>query len=175
MDDLQLWLTTIKTWYNEENANNIPPLIAIITATPACLFTIPNTDIHVQQNNEEAMAYWLDSCHKISQFHCQQQPQLAFAYLQLPYAKLQALVCDPQQSATTKRWGLKKLDNIMITLLEFCQCQPPHSQPQQYSQAQQPQQHSQAQQPQYWQQQGRDLIDLHVQFMAAQQHLNLQY
>ncbi|MEC6908014.1 hypothetical protein VXS04_10070 [Photobacterium piscicola] len=155
MDDLQLWVATIKTWYSENNPHNLEPLIAIISATPASLFTAPEMPQNKQDNHkyEEALAYWLDGCKKISQFHRQQQPDLAFTYLKLPYAKLQALICDPQQSATTKRWGLKKLDSIIVTLLEFCQCQ----------------------QPLHWQQQSRDLIDLHVIFMAAQQHLNLRY
>lgn len=151
MDDLQLWLTTIKTWYSDENPNNIKPLIAIISATPISLFTVADPNTHSQ--NEEALAYWLDGCDKISRFYRQQQPELAFTYIQLPYAKLQALICDPQQSATTKRWSLKKLDHIIVTLLEFCQYQ----------------------QLQHWQQQSDDLIDLHVIFMAAQQHLNLKY
>ncbi|MBY3787839.1 hypothetical protein [Photobacterium carnosum] len=160
MDDLQLWIATIKTWYREDNPHNIEPLIAIISATPARLFTAPDLNPNKQNNHnyEEALAYWLDGCQKISQFHRQQQPELAFTYIQLPYAKLQALICDPQQGATTKRWGLKKLDSIIIKLLEFCQYQQP--------------QHWQSQ---HWQQQRRDLIDLHVIFMAAQQHLNLRY
>ena len=155
MDDLQLWVATIKTWYSENNPHSLEPLIAIISATPASLFTAPEIHQNKQDNHkyEEGLAYWLDGCQKISQFHRQQQPELAFTYLQLPYAKLQALICDPQQSATTKRWSLKKLDSIIVKLLEFCQCQ----------------------QPQHWQQQSRDLIDLHVIFMAAQQHLNLRY
>ncbi|SMY33764.1 hypothetical protein PMAL9190_01223 [Photobacterium malacitanum] len=153
MDNIQVWLTTIKAWYSEDNPNNIPPLIAIITTTPAALFTTPEHNNIGDHQQEEALAYWLDGCQKICQFYHHQQPQLAFTYIQLPYAKLQALVCDPQQSATTKRWGLKKLDTVIVTLLEFCQSQP---------------------QPQ-WQQQSQDLIDLHVTFMAAQQHLNLRY
>ncbi|CEO40911.1 hypothetical protein C0Z01_16225 [Photobacterium kishitanii] len=160
MDELQLWLASIKAWYLEDNPNNIAPLITIITATPTDLFTTSDPNKVVSNNNlrndhqhEEALAYWLDGCQKICQYHRQQQPQLAFTYIQLPYAKLQALVCDPQQSAAIKRWGLKKLDSIIVTLLEFCQ----------------------GQQQQHWQQQSNDLIDLHVIFMAAQQHLNLKY
>ncbi|PSU74752.1 hypothetical protein [Photobacterium phosphoreum] len=163
MDDLQLWLVTIKAWYREDKPNNITSLSSIIATTPTALFTAsklnnPATHQHTHHDQqEEALAYWLDGCQKICHFHSKQQPQLAFTYIQLPYAKLQALVCDPQQNATTKRWGLKKLDTIIVTLLEFCQNQ------QQYSQLQS------------WQQQSRDLIDLHVIFMAAQQHLNLKY
>lgn len=159
MECIPSWLAEIKAWYREDNPNNIPPLIAIITATPAYLFTTSDLDKAANKNShndhlrEEALAYWLDGCQKICQFHRQQQPQLAFTYIQLPYAKLQALVCDPQQSTAIKRWGLKKLDSIIVSLLEFCQCQ----------------------QQQHWQQQSSDLIDLHVIFMAAQQHLNLKY
>lgn len=151
MITLQDWLATIKTWYNADDPQNISELTTIIGKAPAAVFEYLDNDI-----GSEAFAHWLDGCQRICAYQQQQQQiDLAFSYLQLPYAKLQTLICDPKQSPEIQRWALKKTDQMIITLLEFCQHQQNSKQ--------------------YWQQQSIELINLHAKFMEAQHHLNLKY
>ncbi|OAN11415.1 hypothetical protein A3K86_20950 [Photobacterium jeanii] len=152
MTELHLWLDNIKTWYQKPvspQQRDIQTLIDALNHAPDIIFS----DVSCEAHNE-ALAYWLDACQRLS-FYYQDLPdsEKAFNYMQFGYAKLQSMVCDQQIAPDLKRWCLKKLDRMIVAMMEFCQQQPDSK----------------------WQQESTQLIDLHVAFMESQNNLNLSY
>lgn len=149
MNDIECWLTQLKSDYARDLGNDIPTLCGAVSHVPTTIFSQIDTDVH-----SEALAYWFNACHRLSQryLHCN-DAELAYNYMQFAYSKLQELSSLPQQDPAMKRWCYKKLDRMIVSMMEFCQ-----------------QQHGER-----WAQEGNDLIELHVMFMQGQQHLNLVY
>ncbi|WP_422767957.1 hypothetical protein ACOX9X_21060 [Photobacterium leiognathi subsp. mandapamensis] len=149
MTELHCWLKSIKSWYQPNHSHDFSDLVSVIQQTPQSMMDELDTE-----TGSEALAYWLDACFRLTKYYQHQgYNEQAFGYIQLSYAKLQAIVCEQSYSAELKRWSLKKLHRIIVAMVEFCQHQ---SDPQ-------------------WQQESIQLINLHVAFMESQQHLNLSY
>ncbi|MGD6735535.1 hypothetical protein ACP5PY_03780 [Photobacterium leiognathi subsp. mandapamensis] len=149
MTELHCWLESIKSWYQPNHSHDFSDLISVIEQTPQSMMDELDTE-----TGSEALAYWLDACFRLTKYYQHQgYNEQAFGYIQLSYAKLQAIVCEQSYSAELKRWSLKKLDRIIVAMVEFCQHQSDRQ----------------------WQQESIQLINLHVAFMESQQHLNLSY
>lgn len=149
MMTLHCWLESVKGWYQPNHSHDFSELVTLIQQTPSSMMNELDNE-----TGSEALAYWLDACFRLTKYYQHQgYNEQAFGYIQLSYAKLQAVVCDASYSAELKRWSLKKLDRIIVAMVEFCQHQ---TDPQ-------------------WQQESVQLINLHVAFMESQQHLNLKY
>ena len=148
MTEFNQWILKIKHCYNDSSLFDYTQLQAAVLDCPSLIFE--NID---QPNIGEGFAYWLDACHKLCHHYQDEDPELAFSYLQLAYAKMQRMVCLTTLSLELKRWSLKRLDAMIVAILEFCQKQSEL----------------------YWQHQSTQLINLHVVFMESQQHINLQY
>ena len=149
MTELHSWLHNIKIWYRPNQSRNIDILIQAVSHPPEAIFVFTDSD-----TNSEALSYWFDACHRLS-FYYQDKGnnELAFSYLQLAYAKLQGMVCHHTLNGDMMRWCLKKLDRMIISMMEFCQRQHDPK----------------------WQQESMQLIDLHIAFMAGQNNVNLAY
>ncbi|KLV03411.1 hypothetical protein ABT56_20040 [Photobacterium aquae] len=153
MITIECWLTQVQECYAKAAADNneshVDALRQIINHAPSSLFGNIESEPH-----REAIAYWFDVCQRLScYFRHSGEWDLSYNYLQFAYSKLQAIVSDPLQDPAIKRWGIKKLDRMIVNMLEFCQHQPdPH-----------------------WQTESESLIELHVRFMQGQQHKNLAY
>lgn len=152
MTELHTWLDNIKVWYQTPSPpqqRDIQTLIDALNHAPDIIFTDVSCELH-----NEALAYWLDACQRLS-FYYQDLPNIekAFSYMQFGYAKLQCMICDQALEPDLKRWCLKKLDRMIVAMMEFCQ-----------------QQNSQQ-----WLDESTQLINLHVTFMEGQNNLNLSY
>ncbi|EAS42811.1 hypothetical protein C9J48_11430 [Photobacterium profundum] len=149
MTEISYWLDGIKIWFQPNQSQNIKILIDHVNLAPSALFDNVDSDM-----NSEALAYWFDACQRLSLYYQDQgEPEKAFSYLQFAYAKLQGMLCHPSHSDDIKRWSLKKIDRIIVVMVEFCQVQ----------------------QEKKWQQESIQLINLHVTFMEGQNNLNLVY
>ncbi|KAB1511604.1 hypothetical protein [Photobacterium damselae] len=150
--DIENWLSDIKSLYSkmEENqSHEIKKLELLNSKVPTAIFKQINSS-----QDQEVFAYWLDSCFKLHHYYNQQQNcSLSLDYLQLAYSKLQAMVSLYHHSPDLKRWILKKLDQLIVCMLEYCQ-QSNHNS---------------------LYQQGTDLINHHVIFMKSLNNQNLYY
>ncbi|AWK83991.1 hypothetical protein ACPV30_00200 [Photobacterium damselae] len=146
------WLPRIKALYlkmEENHSVKIEALEVLNNNVPASIFK----QIHSNQD-QEAFAYWLDSCFKLHYYYnSKQNYSLSLDYLQLAYSKLQAMVSLYHHSPDLKRWILKKLDQLIVCMLEYCQ-QSNHNN---------------------LCQQSTDLINHHVIFMKSLNNQNLYY
>lgn len=147
MDFVQRWMTEIQCWYGDESNRDMTQLSHVIADTPAKIFEPP-----IDLMTSDAIAYFVDGCTRL-QRHYEAQGQIseAYSYLQFCYAKLQALGARADIEPEVKRWSLKKLDQLIIAMMEFCQHQ-----------------HDDA-----WLDESKQLIELHVAFMVGQNNLNL--
>lgn len=146
MKTIEDWLEELKNealnanWDEAANAR-------LLNETPTALFGLV-----VGPKHSEAIAYWLDVCCQLSTFHQHAgNVDLAFQYQQFSYSKIQALATVPNQEAAIKRWCIKKLELMVVSMLEFCQQQPHLA----------------------WQNESKLLIDSHVYFMQQLSHQNL--
>ncbi|PSU36237.1 hypothetical protein [Photobacterium lutimaris] len=106
----------------------------------------------VNPTQSEAVAYWLDVCCRLSAYHQHAgNVDLAFRYQQFSYSKIQALASEPNQDTAIQRWCIKKLERMVVSMLEFCQQQPHPA----------------------WQNESKHLIESHVHFMQMLSHQNL--
>lgn len=149
MEIIQLWLSDIKSWYQPPTHSDPSILINAVNHAPDAIFDTVETHLH-----SEALVYWIDACQRLSIYYQNNGDiEKSYSYLQFCYAKLQEMACKPSLDVNMKRWCLKKLDRLIIRLMEFCQCQTDAK----------------------WQQESSMLIELHVSFMKGQNHLNLAY
>ncbi|MGF1682822.1 hypothetical protein [Photobacterium minamisatsumaniensis] len=149
MDNIQSWIDQLTPWYKTNGRCDKSILIETISNAPNSIFTSIDSQLH-----SEALAYWLDACLTLSRIYQNiGNIELAFSYLQFAYSKVQEVATTPNQSPNMKRWGLKKLDCMIIDLMAFCQ----------------------QQQQEKWQQECADLVNCHVLFMKGQFHQNLAY
>ena len=149
MTEIICWLDQLKVHLQLESENGIPSLVHAVNHTPEAVFGPIYTEQH-----SEALAYWFAACQQLHRRYQQQgDSERAYSYQQFAYSKLQALVSDPQQDPAMTRWCLKKLDRMIISMMEFCQQQSTDR----------------------WQQEGAALVELHVIYMQGQQHMNLAY
>ncbi|MBC7001541.1 hypothetical protein BIZ37_03135 [Photobacterium sp. BZF1] len=127
--------------------SDINPAIQLLNGAPPVIFGPVITE-----TQNEAIAYWLELCQQLVNFYQNNGDyELAFRYKQFCYSKLQALAIAPQQDAAIKRWCIKKLEIMVINMLEFCQQQSTV----------------------VWQNESQQLIDAHVHFMQSMNHQNL--
>ncbi|MCG7588445.1 hypothetical protein [Photobacterium sp. OFAV2-7] len=149
MNQLSSWLAGIKSWYHPQQQSDIDILVNAVSHAPEEVFGLIESELH-----SEALAYWLDACTRLSYYYQDRQEiDKAFSYLQFAYAKLQDMACRPELDSDMKRWCLKKLDRMIVAIVEFCQRQCETK----------------------WQQESTQLIELHVMFMEGQNNLNLAY
>lgn len=149
MNELRPWLDKVKSWYRPQQHSDVDILVNAVSHAPEEIFGSIESELH-----SEALAYWLDACHRLS-FYYQDQNEIekAFSYLQFAYAKLQDMTCKPSLDSSMKRWCLKKPDRMIVAMMEFCQRQSDIK----------------------WQQESTRVIELHVVFMEGQNNLNLAY
>ncbi|MGF1723478.1 hypothetical protein [Photobacterium nomapromontoriensis] len=149
MNDIECWLNQLKSDYVLDIRNEISTLSRAVSHAPASIFGPIDTELQ-----SEAIAYWFDSCQRLSYYYQHlNDVELAYSYMHFAYSKLQELASLSPQNPAMKRWCYKKLDRMIVSMMEFCQ-----------------QQHGQR-----WEQESNDLVELHVIFMQGQQHINLVY
>ncbi|PSW20096.1 hypothetical protein C9I98_08530 [Photobacterium sanctipauli] len=155
MNEIQVWLDQVKVWYFATSTNGVSGirddtiLVEAINNTPTGMFVSVDSHLH-----SEAIAYWLDACLQLSNtYQHQGKIDLAFSYLQFAYSKVQEMATTQDQDPDMKRWCLKKLDTMIVGLMEFCQRQHEDK----------------------WHQQSIELVNFHVLFMEGQYHQNLAY
>ncbi|KKD58214.1 hypothetical protein RN22_22335 [Grimontia sp. AD028] len=147
MDVVDAWMKKIQNWYEDAEHRNVDTLAAVVSQTPAMIFDPP-----IDLTRSDAIAYFVDGCTKLQRHHqFEGKAEEAFSYLQFCYAKLQALASRSDIEPDIKRWSLKKLDILIVAMMEFCQ-----------------QQNDAA-----WQRESEQLVELHVTFMMGQNDLNL--
>ncbi|WP_305814492.1 hypothetical protein [Photobacterium leiognathi] len=104
MTELHCWLESIKSWYQPNHSHDFSDLVSVIQQTPQSMMDELDTE-----TGSEALAYWLDACFRLTKYYQHQgYNEQAFGYIQLSYAKLQAIVCEQSYSAELKRWSLKE-------------------------------------------------------------------
>ncbi|PSW16038.1 hypothetical protein C9J01_03250 [Photobacterium rosenbergii] len=127
--------------------SDINPAIQLLNGAPQVIFG----PVITESQNED-IAYWLELCQQLVNFYQNNGDyELAFRYKQFCYSKLQALAIAPQQDEAIKRWCIKKLEIMIINMLEYCQQQPTV----------------------VWQNESQQLIDAHVHYMQSMNHQNL--
>ncbi|MCQ1056866.1 hypothetical protein LRP52_02120 [Photobacterium sp. ZSDE20] len=157
MKTIESWLKEVKSltlstrWHAANNTNwDEASTARLLNEAPASLF-----GSIVSLNQSEAIAYWLDVCCQLSAFHQRSgNVDLAFQYQQFSYSKIQVLATVPNQDPAMRRWCIKKLECMVVDMLEFCQHQP---------------------HPPDWQKIRKHLIDTHVHFMQQLSHQNLSF
>lgn len=138
---LDTWSKQIETWYKTRKHDQEETLESLLLSAPDSVWG-PTITPH----QSKAIAAWLDGCLRIY-YHCQyQNSQKAYQYLQLAYSQLQRVVCNPDSELALKDWCMKRLQHLAVLTLEFCNQQKPTG----------------------WQEESHQLIESHVQFMAAQ-------
>ncbi len=141
------WLKEIEYWYDNDNPSNVKSLRIIVNAAPDSLFIPP-----FNQNKSDAIAYFVDACVRIKQnFQQNNSIDESYNYQQFCYAKLQSMACACQTDIPLKRWCVKKLDALVISMLEFCQQQGDP----------------------IWLQESENIIKLHAVFMNSLNDFNL--
>ncbi|MDD1791684.1 hypothetical protein LRP50_00890 [Enterovibrio sp. ZSDZ42] len=141
------WFEDIQAWYQKgRNASN-QELVTLIANTPSFLFSPP-----IDDRQSDAIAYFVDGCDKLQRhYESEGQVEEAYNHMQFCYAKLQALATHADAEKDVKRWSLKKLDTLIVSMMEFCQQQHDNS----------------------WLKESELLVELHVAFMQGQNGLNL--
>ncbi|WEM45854.1 hypothetical protein PTW35_22555 (plasmid) [Photobacterium sp. DA100] len=146
MDIIECWLTKVK---NADIGNDWqePSLSQMLNDAPPELF-----GLIVSPYQYEAIAYWLTLCQRLSQIYQDTgRYDLTFHYMQFSYSKIQAITTAPQQDEAIRRWGVKKLELMVIGMVEFCRQQALP----------------------IWLCESQQLVELHVHFMKQLHHQNL--
>ncbi len=139
MMTLDNWVSHIDTWYQTQKHDQ--GIETLVLSVPDEVW-----GPEISELQSKAIACWLDACLRIFHFERYSQPDKAYQYLQLAYSKLQLCACNPETELTLKDWCMKRLQNLTVLSLEFCNQRPEA----------------------HWQSQSHQLIESHVQFMAAQ-------
>lgn len=140
MTQLDCWLKQIGNWYQQRKHDQGNQLEALILSPPDQIW-----GPHISDQQSKAIACWLDGCLRIYDHSCSASPDKAFQYLQFAYSKLQQVVANPDSQLELKDWCMKRMQHLTVLSLEFCNQQPQSS----------------------WQTESHQLIEAHVQFMAA--------
>lgn len=146
MKTIEDWLEALKNADLSANWDDAANAKLLNEAPPALFGQI------VCPSQNEAIAYWLEVCCRLIAFHQHAgNVELAYQYQQFSYSKVQALTIVADQDTTIQRWCIKKLDRMVVTMLEFCQQQPHPT----------------------WQDESKLLIESHIHFMQQLSHQNL--
>lgn len=140
MSELGTWVDQMSQWYETRKHDQGHQLESLILSVPDSVWG-PN----ITETQSKAIACWLDGCLRIFQHTQYNEPDKAFQYLQLAYAKLQHVVSTPSSELELKDWCMKRLQHLAVLGLEFCNQQTRSD----------------------WQQESHQLIESHVQFMAS--------
>ncbi|KXF81106.1 hypothetical protein [Enterovibrio coralii] len=141
------WLGCMQAWYCNQNINEMRGLESLVIEAPANLFA-PCID----EDKSLGIGYWLDACVRLHHhLNSVDDRDGAYAFLQFAYSKMQEMGSNISHDIEVKKWCLKRMDALIVTLLEFCQ----------------------RQQSSYWERESTSLIEAHVSYMTAQNHLNL--
>ncbi|WP_039850483.1 MULTISPECIES: hypothetical protein [Grimontia] len=144
---VDVWLGEVQNWYCNQNINEICCLEEMVKQAPPSLF-LP----YIDESKSQAIGYWLDACMRIHHhLNAQDSFEGAYAFLQFAYSKMQEMGSNIGHDLKVKKWCLQRMDALVVVLLEYCQCQD----------------------GEYWQSEAKTLIEAHVSFMTAQNHLNL--
>ena len=145
-NSIDMWLKRVSK-LNLDLHGDINPVIQLLNDAPQVMF-----GPIISESQNEAVAYWLELCRRLEYFYQQVgDTVLAFRYKQFCYYKMQALAVAPEQDEAVKRWCIKKLELMIINMLELC--------------------HQQAQTS--WQEESQRLVNDHVNFMQSINHQNL--
>lgn len=140
MNQLDTWVEQIGNWYKHRKHDQGNQLESLILSPPDQIWGPLISD---QQS--KAIACWLDGCLRIFNDSRYERPDKAYQFLQLAYSKLQQVVSKPESQIELKDWCMKRIQNLTVLSLEFCNQQGQH----------------------HWQAESVELIESHVQFMAA--------
>lgn len=141
------WLSEISHWYQKTDMQNMDTLSPLIHSPPEAVWGPELCD-----EQSKAIACWLDGCLRLyKHYHQEAQSDKAYGYLQLAYSKLQFVATQPHVDHEIKQWAIKRLDHLIVLLLEFCNQQD----------------------AQNWQAESQHQIELHVAFMSSLQDINL--
>lgn len=147
MGAIDSWMEKIQQWYADTAHRSIDSLAMVVSQTPAMIFYPP-----IDLMRSDAIAYFVDGCFKLQRhYQFEGKTEDAFSYLQFCYAKLQALASRPDIEPDIRCWSLKKLDGLIVAMMEFCQ----------------------QQNDVIWQRESEQLVELHIAFMQGQSDLNL--
>ena len=146
MNKINNWLIEVKeqtvgdNWDDKVSAE-------FLNKAPSVLFSAVTSN-----TQHEAISYWLEICQRLEQFHHYSgNEELAFRYMQFCYCKVQELAIAANQDEAIKRWSIKKLEIMIINMLDFCQQQTTLA----------------------WHDKRHQLINDHVLFMQSISHQNL--
>lgn len=140
MMKLDTWVNEISDWHQKRKHDQEKHLQVLILNVPDAVWGPSITELQ-----SKAIACWLDGCLRIFHAFRYQDPKLAYQYLQLAYAKLQATVSQPMAEIELKDWSMKRMQHLTVLSLEFCNQQQQH----------------------HWQLESNKIVETHVEFMAA--------
>ncbi|MEZ9232147.1 transcriptional regulator [Vibrio amylolyticus] len=143
MMNLDSWVSDMEFWYQSRKHDQVELLEPLILNPPQQVW---GPTINTVQS--KAIACWLDACLRVFESNRYHACDKAFQYLQLAYSKLQHVASNPLAETELKDWALKRLQHLIVLLLEFCNQNTPGD----------------------WQAQSHQLIEAHVHFMAANDH-----
>ncbi|RXJ73712.1 hypothetical protein CS022_08240 [Veronia nyctiphanis] len=147
--EIDHWLTDIKNWYCNQNINEMEKLAELAVNIPERIFSP-----HICQAKSESLGYWLDACIRTNHhLNALGKTDEAYSYIQFAYGKMQAMASDTEHEIEVRKWCLQRMDHLVVVLLEFCQSQTEA----------------------VWKQESTTLIEAHVSFMTAQNHMNLNH
>lgn len=113
------WLSCIQAWYCNQNINEMCCLETLVIEAPVHLFS-PNID----EEKSLGIGYWLDACIRLHHhLNSVDDRDGSYAFLQFAYSKMQEMGSNISHDIEVKRWCLKWMDALVVTLLEFCQHQ----------------------------------------------------
>tara|TARA_Y100001956_G_C4084419_1_gene169940 strand:+ start:432 stop:905 length:474 start_codon:yes stop_codon:yes gene_type:complete len=141
MMKLDTWVDQMGEWYKTRKHDQEETLESLILCVPQAVW-----GPMITEQQSKAIACWLDGCLRIYQHNHYEKPDKAYQYLQLAYSKLQQVVSNPASELELKDWCMKRLQHLAVLTLEFCNQQEHTS----------------------WQLESDQLIESHVNFMAAQ-------
>ncbi|MCG7497930.1 transcriptional regulator [Vibrio sp. Of7-15] len=148
MITLSDWLSEISNWYQQTDMQDMDTLSPLIHSPPEAVWGPELSD-----EQSKAIACWLDGCLRLyKHYHQDIQSDKAYGYLQLAYSKLQFVATQPHVDKDIKQWAIKRLDHLIVLLLEFCNQQQSAS----------------------WQAESQNQIELHVAFMNSLHNINLE-
>ena len=113
MMTLDNWVSHIDTWYQTQKHDQ--GIETLVLSVPDEVW-----GPEISELQSKAIACWLDACLRIFHFERYSQPDKAYQYLQLAYSKLQLCACNPETELTLKDWCMKRLQNLTVLSLEFC-------------------------------------------------------
>lgn len=143
--ELSTWLFRLQHNQQDTDCRHVSDLVSLIHSPPPSLWSESVSEVHIK-----ALTLWLDGCiHLFHHFEKHNQHKLAYQYLQLAYARLQSITANPHIQVELRYWGATCLDQLTVMMLEFCQKWPE------------------------WQQEGDQVIELHIAFMTPLGGLNM--